>query len=68
MKLLTVKQILLVSTLGNVRRTVWRTFILILEYNKSTNFWEGSEELGFPFFLSFFPFCKVLFFRVKQVL
>ena len=31
MKILIVKQILLVSTLGNVKRTVWRIYILMLE-------------------------------------
>ena len=32
MKLLIVKQILLVSTLGNVKRTVWRICILMLGF------------------------------------
>ena len=35
-RLLIVKQILLVSTLGNVKRTVWRIYTLMLGYKGLT--------------------------------
>ena len=57
-KLLIVKQILLAITVGNMKITVWRIWILMFRCNRSTrirSWWGGGGERGGVAFASSLP-------------